>query len=97
MRYVNQLCVDQQANVECVCVDDAPAHGTFSNPTSISEMELLPKSEVCRLFGNINPSTLYRGIKLGRYPKPIRVGPNTSRWLLAECREALRLMVEERR
>jgi predicted DNA-binding transcriptional regulator AlpA len=59
-------------------------------------MELLPKSEVCRLFGNINPSTLYRGIRLGRYPKPIRVGPNSSRWLLAEVQAVLRSMVEAR-
>lgn len=62
--------------------------------------ELLDKDEVCRLFGGnrpINPSTLYRGIRLGRYPKPIRVGPNSSRWLLAECQAALRAMVDERR
>ena len=61
--------------------------------------ELLDKAEVCRLFGGtrpINPSTLYRGIRLGRYPKPVRVGPNSSRWLLAECQAMLRKMVEER-
>src|SRR5262249_14950195 len=52
--------------------------------------------DVCRLFGNINPSTLYRGIRVGRYPKPVRVGPNSSRWLLAECQAALRAMVEQR-
>jgi predicted DNA-binding transcriptional regulator AlpA len=61
-----------------------------------SSIELLNKSAVCRLFGNINPSTLYRGIREGRYPKPVRVGPNTSRWLLAECQAALRAMVEAR-
>jgi predicted DNA-binding transcriptional regulator AlpA len=61
--------------------------------------ELLDKAEVCRLFGGnrpINPSTLYRGIRLGRYPKPIRVGPNSSRWLLTECLASLRAMVEQR-
>ena len=61
--------------------------------------ELLDKAEVCRLFGGskpINPSTLYRGIRVGRYPRPIRVGPNSSRWLLAECEAALRSMVEHR-
>jgi predicted DNA-binding transcriptional regulator AlpA len=62
-----------------------------------SELELLNKSAVCELFGKINASTLYRGIKLGRYPKPIRVGPNSSRWLLAECRDVLRKMTEARR
>jgi predicted DNA-binding transcriptional regulator AlpA len=86
---------NQPTNVEGPpCVDDGRTHGASSNPTS--EMELLPKSAVCRLFGNINPSTLYRGIRVGRYPKPVRVGPNSSRWLLAECQAALRAMVEER-
>ena len=42
-------------------------------------MHLLDKAEVCRLFGGnkpLNPSTLYRGIKLGRYPKPVKIGGN---------------------
>jgi len=62
--------------------------------------QLLDKAEVCRLFGGtrpLNPSTLYRGIKQGRFPKPVKVGPGTSRWLLSECEAALRLMVEVRR
>jgi len=61
--------------------------------------ELLDKAEVLRLFGGsrpLNASTLYRGIRQGRYPKPVRVGPNSSRWLLAECQAALRAMVEDR-
>jgi predicted DNA-binding transcriptional regulator AlpA len=61
-----------------------------------TEMDLLDKRDVCRLFGNINASTLYRGIRQGRYPKPIKVGPASSRWLLSECRDALRMMVEGR-
>jgi len=62
--------------------------------------ELLDKAEVLRLFGGtrpINASTLYRNIKLGRYPKPIKVGPNSSCWLKDECIAVLRSMVEERR
>jgi predicted DNA-binding transcriptional regulator AlpA len=62
--------------------------------------QLLDKAEVCRLSGGtrpLNPSTLYRGIKQGRFPKPVKVGPGTSRWLLSECEAALRLMVEVRR
>jgi len=62
-------------------------------------MQLLDKAEVCRLFGGtkpINPTTLYRGIKLGRYPKPVKIGPGSSRWLRAECEAALRSMVEGR-
>jgi DNA-binding protein H-NS len=36
---------------------------------------LLDRGEVCRYFGGtrpINPATLYRGIKLGRYPKAVK-------------------------
>src|SRR5262245_25154460 len=78
----------------------APQHPHVGGPYLAQphdRMQLLPKSEVCRLFGGINASTLYRGIRQGRYPKPVRVGPNSSRWLLAECQAALRAMVEERR
>jgi predicted DNA-binding transcriptional regulator AlpA len=44
--------------------------------------ELLDRVEVCRFFGGsrpINAATLYRGIRKGRYPKPVHVGPGSSR------------------
>lgn len=62
--------------------------------------ELLDRREVCRFFGGtrpIDPATLYRGIRKGRYPAPIKVGPGSSRWLREECEEALQSMVTERR
>jgi predicted DNA-binding transcriptional regulator AlpA len=60
--------------------------------------DLLHKREVCFLFGGskpINPATLYRQIRKGLLPKPIRVG-GSSRWLRTECEAALRQMVEGR-
>ena len=60
--------------------------------------ELLDRAEVCRWFGGtkpLNASTLYRGIRKGRFPQPIRVG-GSSRWLRAECEAALQSMVEGR-
>jgi predicted DNA-binding transcriptional regulator AlpA len=60
--------------------------------------ELLDRRAVCALFGGtrpINAATLYRGIKLGLYPKPIHVG-GSSRWLRRECEAALAAMVESR-
>ena len=60
--------------------------------------ELLDKGEVCRYFGGskpINPATLYRGIRQGRFPKPIRVG-GSSRWLRTECEQVLQAMVDGR-
>jgi predicted DNA-binding transcriptional regulator AlpA len=61
--------------------------------------DLLDRAAVCRLFGGtrpINPATLYRGIRLGRYPAPVKIGPGSSRWLRSECEAVLASMVEAR-
>jgi predicted DNA-binding transcriptional regulator AlpA len=58
-------------------------------------MQLLNRTEVCRMFGGINPATLYRHIRQGRLPKPVKVG-GSSRWLLSECQAALQTMVDGR-
>jgi len=61
-------------------------------------MDLLTCREVCAFFGRsrpLDPSTLYRGVAVGRFPRPIRVG-GSSRWLRSECDAALRAMVEDR-
>jgi predicted DNA-binding transcriptional regulator AlpA len=63
-------------------------------------MHLLDRKEVCQFFGGTKPidaSTLYRGIRDGRYPRAVKVGPGSSRWLRSECETALRQMVEVRR
>jgi predicted DNA-binding transcriptional regulator AlpA len=62
--------------------------------------ELLTLRDVCALFGGsrpIDPSTLYRGIRAGRYPAPIKVGPGSSRWLRVEVEGAIAAMVARRR
>jgi predicted DNA-binding transcriptional regulator AlpA len=62
-------------------------------------MHLLDRKEVCFFFGGSKPidaSTLYRGIREGRYPRPVKVGPMSSRWLRSECESALKVMVERR-
>ena len=61
--------------------------------------DLLDRSATCRLFGGsrpINAATLYRGIRAGRYPAPIKIGPGASRWLRAECEAALQAMIARR-
>jgi predicted DNA-binding transcriptional regulator AlpA len=70
-----------------------PARGAIS----VSD-RLLDKAEVCRLFGGtrpLNPSTLYRGIRKGLFPRPIHVG-GSSRWLRSECEALLRVAEEAR-
>jgi predicted DNA-binding transcriptional regulator AlpA len=56
---------------------------------------LLDKLQVCAFFGGtkpINPATLYRWIKQGRCPPPIRIGPQVRRWKRSDCEAALRLL-----
>jgi predicted DNA-binding transcriptional regulator AlpA len=65
----------------------------------VSLANLLDRREVCRFFGGtkpLDPATLYRGIRKGRYPQPVKVGPGSSRWLRAECEAALAQMAEGR-
>jgi predicted DNA-binding transcriptional regulator AlpA len=73
-------------------------HDVASEMEASMQDHLLDRGEVCRYFGGtrpINPSTLYRGIRQGTYPKQIKIG-GSSRWLLTECRDALAAMVEDR-
>jgi predicted DNA-binding transcriptional regulator AlpA len=57
---------------------------------------LLKLRDVLVVFGGINASTLYRGIRAHRYPRPIKVGPGSSRWLRSECEAVLQAMVQGR-
>ena len=80
----------------------------MANETSVIEaldddtesIELLDVGATCRFFGGedspIVPSTLYRGGKIGRFPKPIKIGPGTSRWLKHECEEKRNQIISER-
>jgi predicted DNA-binding transcriptional regulator AlpA len=59
---------------------------------------LLDRRAACEFFGGtrpINPATLYRGVRQGRYPRPVKVG-GSSRWLRSECEAVLQAMVEGR-
>lgn len=64
------------------------------------EIELMGINEVCAFFGGsgkpLDPNTIYRGIRAGRYPDPVRVAPNSSRWLRSECALALEKILQER-
>lgn len=60
---------------------------------------LLDARAVRGFFGGSKPidnSTLYRGIAAGRYPRPIRVGPASVRWLRSECEAAVQAMIAAR-
>jgi predicted DNA-binding transcriptional regulator AlpA len=57
--------------------------------------ELLDRSAVCEYFGGIHPATLYRHVRAGRVPKPVKVG-SLSRWLRTECEASLQNMLDQR-
>jgi predicted DNA-binding transcriptional regulator AlpA len=61
--------------------------------------ELLALPDCLRRVGGtrpINAATWYRGIKAQRYPKGIKVGPNSVRWLASEVEAALAKLAEVR-
>jgi predicted DNA-binding transcriptional regulator AlpA len=73
---------------------------TQAEQVSPHELTLMDAVETCRFFGGanspLNPATLYRGIKAGKYPKPVKVGPGTSRWVRGECEQTLRAIIAAR-
>ena len=52
-------------------------------------IELVTCAEAKHILGGISTATLYRGIAWGRYPAPLKVGPNTSRWNRAKLEECV--------
>ena len=78
----------------------AAAGATALGPAIPSADDMMTLAATCAFFGGdkpLNPSTLYRGIKKGRYPKPCHVGPNSSRWVRSECQEARQKLIEAER
>lgn len=55
------------------------------------EKSILRASDVCSIL-NISPPTLYRWIRLGRFPKGFKYGGNTVGWL----RETVLGWIEEK-
>jgi predicted DNA-binding transcriptional regulator AlpA len=59
------------------------------------KLKLLDRKAVEVFFGGskpLNASTVYRHIKAGRIPRPIKISAGCSRWSLAECEAALQRM-----
>ena len=43
-------------------------------------MRIVRIREVRRMFGDVSAMTIYRWEKAGRFPRRIRIGPNTVGW-----------------
>jgi predicted DNA-binding transcriptional regulator AlpA len=67
-----------------------------STRVSVGGVALLDRKAVEVFFGGtkpLHPATVYRHIRAGRIPPPIKLSPGCSRWSLAECEAALARMV----
>jgi predicted DNA-binding transcriptional regulator AlpA len=65
----------------------------------MTQPDLLDISAVCAMLGGTrprNPSSVYRYIAKGLWPRPVRIG-GTARWRRDECEAALARFVEVRR
>ncbi|MGY4434842.1 putative DNA-binding transcriptional regulator AlpA [Bradyrhizobium sp. F1.13.1] len=68
-------------------------------PNQPSPIELWDRQAVLEFFGGnkpLHPSTLYRGMVSGIYPRPINTSGNTVRWIASECKGALDRMISAR-
>lgn len=61
--------------------------------------QLLDCRATCEFLGGsrpIDPATLYRGIRAGRYPKPLKIGERCARWLRSELEAVIAARIAER-
>lgn len=62
-------------------------------PAALANFDDLPGSAYVRmptltaLYG-VGPATIWRWAKSGRLPAPVKLGPNTTGWLVADLRQA---------
>lgn len=62
--------------------------------------KLLSIDDLCKKVGGeskpVNPSTVYRLVKAGKLPKPIKIAPGISRWDEREADESIDRLAEAR-
>jgi predicted DNA-binding transcriptional regulator AlpA len=61
--------------------------------------EHLDEDAACAFIGGskpIHPSTLWRGVKAGRFSRPIKIGPQSVRWRRSELQRDIERMAAER-
>ena len=68
----------------------------IDSPTSV---DLVPETEALQIIGGSKPiskHSLYRGIAAGRFPRGVRVGPNTVRYLRSELEAVVKNAIAAR-
>jgi len=63
---------------------------TYSRDYPISDdIQLLREQEVCEALGGIHRATLYRMVRAGRFPAPVKVSDRIKGWTVKQVREHL--------
>lgn len=60
------------------------------------DIELITGQQARQILGVIAPSTMYRRINAGTFPKPVKLGRRSTRFVRGECEALAKKMVEER-
>ena len=65
----------------------------MSHKATLPETGLVRLKQILAPFGPIpvSPSTWWEGVKNGRFPKPVKLGPRTTAWRV----EDIRRLIEE--
>lgn len=62
------------------------------SPTDLAGLpddSLIPQADVLSIV-RISRTSWYRGVKEGRYPRPIELGPRMNRWRMGDIRGLIR-------
>jgi predicted DNA-binding transcriptional regulator AlpA len=62
----------------------------------MNKNELIDVNELARMFGGVSKATIWRGVRIGRFPKPVKLGPFICRWSRREAEAHLDKLMEER-
>lgn len=72
------------------------AHSQPDRPTAISMVKkVYAMKELVEVVGRCR-AAIYGDVRLGTFPKPIKIGPNSSRWLVEEVHQWLAQRAAER-
>ena len=76
-----------------VAATPAAQQGTPTLPVALTQFDNLPDSAHVRLpvvaaWRGISTASVWRHVKAGLLPKPVKLGPNTTAWRVGDLRRA---------
>ena len=60
----------------------------------VRESQLVKKPNNPAPVVPVSAATLWRWVRLGKFPKPMKVGPNTTAWRVADVRQWLQAQAQ---